>query len=248
MDGHRYLVDAGTGLARQLAAMNVRESDIPAVFLSHLHDDHTASLVELMSIAYTTRTTGMTIIGPPRTKTLVDGALQVMQVNAELRQVENTVKGPPEPLFKALEVVPGQVYKDDWVEVTAAENAHFHMPPGSLAARNRSYSYRFKTRDRTIVVTGDTGPSEAVTELAKNADLLVSEVLSPEAEVGVPPEILARIRREHLTPDQVAQLANTAGVKKVVLTHLRRFPDTRIEDVRRGFRGEAMVGRDLQCY
>jgi ribonuclease BN (tRNA processing enzyme) len=54
--------------------------------------------------------------------------------------------------------------------VTAVENSHFdfHKDRG----KHKSYSYRFETPDRVIVFTGDTGQSDALTELAKDADLL----------------------------------------------------------------------------
>jgi ribonuclease BN (tRNA processing enzyme) len=56
--------------------------------------------------------------------------------------------------------------------VTAVENTHFHFHEmGPASASEKSYSYRFETPDRVIVFTGDTGPSDAVTELARGADL-----------------------------------------------------------------------------
>ncbi len=59
--------------------------------------------------------------------------------------------------------------------MTAVENTHFHIPEESpYYGKYKSYGYRFQTPDRVIVFTGDTGPSEAVTELAKDADLSVS--------------------------------------------------------------------------
>jgi ribonuclease BN (tRNA processing enzyme) len=63
------------------------------------------------------------------------------------------------------------------VKVTAAENSHFHFPPESAAyGKHQSYSYRFEAPARVVVFTGDTGPSDAVINLAKNADVLVTEI------------------------------------------------------------------------
>ena len=115
------------------------------------------------------------------------------------------------------------------------ENTHFHFAPGSPAyGRYKSYAYRFTARDRTIVFTGDTGPSDAVTELAKGADLLVTEVLDPDEarDIRVKNGDWARMsparqdafmhhmRDEHLTPEVVGDMATRAGVKAVVLTHV----------------------------
>src|SRR3546814_4979499 len=51
------------------------------------------------------------------------------------------------------------------------------------AGRDKSFSYRFETPGRVIVFSGDTGPSEALTELARGADILVSEVIDTEDAV-----------------------------------------------------------------
>jgi ribonuclease BN (tRNA processing enzyme) len=46
-------IDAGAGVTRQIAAAGLRDTDIDAVFITHLHDDHTASLPAWMTFAYT---------------------------------------------------------------------------------------------------------------------------------------------------------------------------------------------------
>ena len=69
----------------------------------------------------------------------------------------------------------GMIYQDVNIKVTAVENSHFAFHEGPAAGKHKSYSYRFETPDRVIVFTGDTGPSDAVTELARGADLLVTE-------------------------------------------------------------------------
>src|SRR5262249_39629893 len=143
----------------------------------------------------------------------------------------------------------GMVYKDANVTVKAVENSHFHFPKGSPGfGKYKSYSYRFETPDRTIVFTGDTGPSQAVAELAKGADMLVSEVsylspddakalrvrngtwdkMSQEEQKG----FLRHMVEEHLTPAEVGKLAAKAGVKTVLLTHIANSGDPK-DDYRR---------------
>jgi ribonuclease BN (tRNA processing enzyme) len=117
--------------------------------------------------------------------------------------------------------------------VTAVENTHFHIPAGSpYYGKYKSYAYRFQTPDRVIVFTGDTGPSDAVTELARDADILVSEIGSTEdlkqvlikngTWQGMTPEqqtaFVRHLTEEHLTPEEVGKSAARANVKMVVLT------------------------------
>src|SRR5258708_12255660 len=83
--------------------------------------------------------------------------------------------------FFGHDVGSGVIYQDDNIKVMAVENTHFKLhQAGPAVGKYKSYSYRFDTPDRVVVFTGDTGPSNQVTELAKGADLLVSEVNSVE--------------------------------------------------------------------
>ena len=153
--------------------------------------------------------------------------------------------------------------------VTAAENTHFHFPAGTPAfGMYKSFSYRFDTPGRSIVFTGDTGPSDAVADLAKGADVLVSEVISAEevrqARVrdgqwaALSPseqkDFMRHMTEEHLSPDEVAKMAARAGVKTVILTHLPPSKDVdddyqRLADqVKKGFSGEVFVAADLKEF
>src|SRR6516165_4480027 len=137
-------------------------------------------------------------------------------------------------IFHGHDVLPGLVYQDANVKVTAVENTHFHFPQGSPPyGKYRSFSYRFETPGRVVVFTGDTGPSDAVTELAKGADVLVTEVGLPNdvvklvkrngiGQVKAPAEqegFIRHMEEEHVTPEAVGKMAAKAGVKTVVMTH-----------------------------
>jgi beta-lactamase family protein len=131
------------------------------------------------------------------------------------------------------------IFQDANVKVTAIENTHFAFHKGQASGKHKSYSYRFDTPDRVIVFTGDTGPNDALTELARGANLLVSEANSIEErmrlliETGqwqvMTPDEQVRIRQQmaagHLSPDDVGKMAARADVKTVVLTHLTAKAD-----------------------
>jgi ribonuclease BN (tRNA processing enzyme) len=250
VNGRSYLIDAGEGVARQLALAGASERDVAGVFLTHLHDDHTAGLPSLISFAYTQsggQVRKVQVIGPPRTKALVEGLLSYLNVNREIRTVEQPrLKAPPASYVEAREVEPGVVYSDENLRVTAAENTHFHIAANSTAVRNRSYAYRFETPGRVIVFTGDTGPSEKVAELARGADILVAEMISEKDIASIPPPILEHLLTEHLTATEVGKLAAAAKVKTLVLSHIRDVGEKDVAEIRRHFTGKILVGRDLQ--
>ena len=67
VSGSFYVVDAGDGAARRIAKAGINVRDIGTIFLTHLHDDHTAGLGTLMSVAWDNqRTQPINVYGPPR--------------------------------------------------------------------------------------------------------------------------------------------------------------------------------------
>jgi ribonuclease BN (tRNA processing enzyme) len=130
-------------------------------------------------------------------------------------------------------LVDGSVVKLDGLTVSVAENTHFKVP-NKVAAQEKakSLSFRFDMDDRSIIYTGDTGPSEAVEKLARGADLLVSEMMdipavmanirnvNPNAPQGRLDDIEWHFRAHHVLPNQVGEMAANAGVGKVVITHM----------------------------
>jgi len=247
--GTRYLIDAGEGVARQLARAGVPEPEVSTVFLTHLHDDHTAGLPALVTFAHTLRSKGMTLIGPPGTNHMLDGLLAFQGVNAEIRMAEQRGRlADPKTLFAAREVGTGLVFSDDRVKVTAVENTHYHIEDEAVSAGNRSYSYRFEMPDRTIVFTGDTGPSAAVEQLARGADTLVAEMVSASDIARVPPFVVEHMLQEHLTAAEVGKLAAKADVGMLVLSHIGTVDANDVAEIRRHFGGRIEVGEDLASY
>lgn len=243
--GKAYLVDAGEGLVHQLGRAGLQPQDVPLVFLTHLHDDHYAGLPALASFAYTTRAPHLDIHGPAGTADLVHGLWQVMGPSARIRMVEQHIPRRPEEFAVAHEFVAGPVFDDGTVRVSAVANCHYDLPSGSPAAANLSYSLRFEGGGRTVVFTGDTGPCPAVAQLARGADVLVSEMASHTDREAVPPFVRPHMDREHLSPLEVGKLAAAAGVKTLVLTHIGVADESDLAVIRSVFKGRVVLGADL---
>ena len=181
VNGALYVIDAGDGVSRRLAKAGIDIREIGIIFITHHHDDHTAGLGTLMSYAWDqNRTKPINVYGPPKTVELVKAAVQYFTISAEIRLADGGRTVPLAQVFSGHDVGTGVVYQDANVKVTAVENTHFDFHKGAASGKHKSYSYRFETLDRVIVFTGDTGASDAVTELAKGADLLVTETSSCE--------------------------------------------------------------------
>jgi ribonuclease BN (tRNA processing enzyme) len=174
----QYVIDAGDGITRRLARLRNNFRAIDNIFITHPHSDHISGLGALMMVIYdSNRRNPVNIYGPPGTAASVKGLLEFLTVHSEIRISDGPHSVQANQLFKGHDASVGVIFQDANVKVTAVENSHFHFPSGTPGyGKYKSYSYRFDTADRSVVFTGDTGPSDAVADLAKGADLLVSEV------------------------------------------------------------------------
>ena len=263
-----YIVDAGDGVARRLARTGADVREVGIIFLTHHHDDHTAGLSTLMSLAWDRqRTEPINVYGPPRTKELVDAAVQYCSISADIRIADGGRSVPLDKVFFGHDVGVGEVFQDENIRVSSTENTHFSFHAGEASGRYKSYSYRFETPDRVIVFTGDTGFSDAVTTLAKDADILVTETSScderknrmiddgtwQKMQVAEQEGIMRQATQGHMGLDNIGKLASQAGVRKVVLSHLTRRAKTAdyepwAEEVRKHFFGEVVVAEDLMEF
>ena len=268
VNGMHYVVDAGDGVARRIAQAGIDVREIGTIFITHHHDDHTAGLGTLMSVAWDRqRTKPIHVYGPPRTEELVKAAVQYYTISAEIRIADGGRTVPIAQVFFGHDVGIGAIYQDANIKVTAVENSHFAFHKGPAAGKHKSYSYRFETPDRVIVFTGDTGSSDAVTELAKGADLLVTETSSCEDrkqammkdgrwQAMTPAEqegIMRQATQGHMNLDVIGKMAARAKVKTVVLSHLtQRFGSDDYtpwaEEVKKHFSGQVLVAKDLMKF
>ncbi len=239
VNGAHYVVDAGDGVARRLAQAGIDVREIGTIFITHHHDDHTAGLGTLLSLAWDRqRTKPINVYGPPRTEELVKAAVQYFSISAEIRIADGGRTVPIAQLFFGHDVGTGLIYQDANIKVTAVQNSHFSFHTGPAAGTHKSYSYRFETPDRVIMFTGDTGPSESVTALANGADLLITETSSCDdrkqamvndgrwqAMTDAEQEgIMRQATQGHMSLEVIGKMATRANVKSVVLSHLtQRF-------------------------
>jgi ribonuclease BN (tRNA processing enzyme) len=248
VDDAAYLVDCGNGVAWQLHRAGVPFSALRAVCVTHHHSDHNADVGTLFLLGWSGLVARVPVIGPPPLEQILVDFLAANRYDIDTRMCDEDrpcLAGLIEPREIA---GPGVVHADDKVRITAALVEH---PPVSPA-----FAYRVDTADRSIVISGDTRPCDALVELASGADTLVHEVLYPPAVDGLATRNDGQSLRRHLlgshTPvDQVGTLAERAGVATLVLSHFVPScgtvdDDTWHREAQRGYRGRVVVGHDLQ--
>lgn len=223
------LIDVGDGATGQLAKAGVGLGEIDTIFISHLHLDHTGGLFGLIGRRAQAMHRGpVTIYGPVGTRATVMPLLEALE--PAFGQL-----GRPAPVILVEEIGDGATVNLGDITVEAAANSHYAntIKAGSPGAeRFVSLSYRFDTPDRSIVFTGDTGPSDKVVALAQGADLLVSEIIDVDGTLDqiraqrsdVSEAALATVashfEHEHLVAAEAGRLAREAGAGALVLTHI----------------------------
>ena len=260
VDRAAYLIDSGVGTTRQLAALGLTPPDIRTVFITHLHDDHTADLPAWLSFRFTEALSRpppgkLRLVGPPRLDTYVMAAEQLLAVSGGIRAAEGSEflgrESDGATALRLRDIVEvsatasGLTYEDEHIRVTAVENTHYADRGVSRPGDSASFSYRIDAPGRTLAFTGDTAPCDAVRQLVSGADVLVAEMVSDDAS-DLPPGLeITDAQKGHLSPLQVGELAASANVRTLVLSHYNRVTEADLRTISRVFHGKVIVGQDL---
>ncbi len=250
--GHSYLVDAGPGVVRRAAEAADKHGlealtpeRLTHVFLTHLHSDHTVGLPDLLYTPWVLdRIDPLYVAGPPGTAAMVDHLEQAFREDVSMRLFGLEPANNGGHRTEVSETRGGVVYEDERVRVTA-----FRVPHGSWPV---ALAYRFDTADRSIVVSGDTGPAPEVMKRACNGcDVLVHEVYAQAGWEGREP-VWQRYHADfHTSGPDLGQIARDAGARSLVLTHQLLWgatPEQLLEEVRLHYSGPVHFGNDLDIH
>jgi ribonuclease Z len=222
-------------------------SNLKVVFATHLHSDHTAGLADLyLTPAVEGRPGPLELYGPPG---IAEMARHIQA--AYVKDVAVRVKGLENGNAKAYginahEIHPGIVYKDANVTVRAFAVAH-----GSW---DFAYGYRFETADRSIVISGDTNPTQATIDACNGCDVLIHETTR---SMPAQPSLATRsavskefAEKYHTTPAQMADLARAAKPRLLLIYHVgtSAAADRLFDDLRSRYSGLFAIARDLDVF
>ncbi|MCM3901822.1 MAG: MBL fold metallo-hydrolase [Pyrinomonadaceae bacterium] len=244
-----YLVDFGPGIVRRASAA-FRDKDIKALeptklrvaFVTHLHSDHTVGYPDLIFTPWTVgRRVPLEVYGPRGLKAMTDHILAAYRVDIETRTNPdgNQRTFPDGYKVNAHEIGPGVVYKDENVTVTAFATKH----------AMESYGYRFDTTDRSIVLSGDTNPTQATIDACRGCDVLIHEAHTPAWLLTRPDYFQRFSAKYHTTTPELAELGRQAKPRLLILYHYNSLsPEELIGDMLARYAGHFVVGRDLDVY
>ena len=256
VDDVAYIVDLGPGVVRRAKAAAMARglkalepTKLRIAFLTHLHSDHTIGFPDLIFTPWTMgRRVPLEVYGPKGLKEMTDHLLAAYRIDIDTRTNPdgNQRTFPEGSKVNAHEITSGVVYKDGKVTVTAFPTKH----------AMESYGYRFDTPDRTVVISGDTNPTQTTVDACRGCDVLVHEVHSPawlaaRPEAGGAPAGTFRqfAEKYHTTTAQLAKLATEAKPRLLILYHYSSVSFEELQsDMMSRYPGHFVIGRDLDVY
>lgn len=240
--GAVWLFDCGEATQHQILHTSLKPRRIEKIFITHLHGDHIYGLPGLLSSrSFQGGESEVTIYGPKGLKEFVDVSLAVSQTHLKyplkVIEIEEGIvfeddtfvveagileHGLPSFGYRIVEkdrpgtlladklteagVRPGPIYKKiKNGERVMLDNGHMIVPSDFLGP---------KQKGRVVTILGDTRKCSKAIRLAENADLLIHEATFSNGEEELAYEYY------HSTTTQAAQVATTARVKNLVLTHI----------------------------
>jgi ribonuclease BN (tRNA processing enzyme) len=251
VDGEAYLIDAGVGVVRRAAAAaeqgvkGLEPAGLKRVFITHLHSDHTLGLPDLMFSPWVLeRPVPLAVFGPDGVAAMTQHIEAAWRDDIDMRLFGLEPQSTRNYRAVVREIKPGLVYEDARVRVEAIAVSHGSWP--------EAFGFRFRTPDRTIVISGDARPSPALAAACDGCDVLLHEVYSAVKFQTRPPEWQTYHRAFHTSTVELAELAARARPKLLVLYHQLFWgatdSDLESEIRRAGYTGAVVSGKDLGRY
>lgn len=255
VDGQPYLFDFGPGVgerltrAGEMGVEGLNSGTVSRAFLTHMHSDHTSGLADLLLTGWMFgRKTPLEIYGPHGSDEMAGAIATAYQYDVYKRTHSEPHTEHGHEIVGHC-VTPGLVYKDDLVSVEA-----FDVPHGDWPAANGphpSMGYKLTAGDKSVIVSGDTGPFDHMAETYDGTDILVHEVYSSKGLSSRPKEWQAYHSLSHTSGTELGTAAAIAQPGQVVLTHqlLWHAEESEVTDeVEAVYRGPVSYAHDLDIF
>ena len=248
-----YIVDFGPGVVRRASALSkqwggkieaLNANNLKLAFLTHLHSDHTAGYADLILTPWVLgRNIPLEVYGPKGLTQMTEDLLEAYQSDISYRLDGLEPANALGWQVNTHEITEGVVFQDDLIEVTA-----FKINHGSW---DNAFGYRFVTPDKTIVISGDTRPSQNLIRYSEGADILVHEVYS-QAGFDKKTEVWKKYHASHHTSTfELGEIAKKTKPSLLVLHHILFWGATEeelLDEISQTYDGLVSVGSDMMIY
>ena len=246
-----YIIDFGPGIVRRISAMSptwggdypsMELQNINIAFLTHIHSDHSGALADLILTPWIMgRNEPLRLYGPPGLNAMSKNITEAYIDDIDYRLYGSQPANKLGYTTKVTEISKdGLIFKDDNVEVTAFKNAHGDF--------QNSFGFLFVTKDKKILLSGDTAVSENLKKYGTDLDILVHEVFSSETFINKTKDWQIYHQSHHTSSIDLGIIANELKPKKLVLSHILFWgasEESLLNDVKKNFNGDTVIAKDL---
>ena len=245
-----YLIDFGPGIIRRAASMSppwggkieaMTVKNFEHAFLTHIHSDHSAGLADLLLTPWIMgRDKKLNLFGPKGLEQMASSTLEAFEDDINYRIYGTQPSNKIGYKFNFHLLTEGLIYEDENVSVEA-----FTVPHGSV---DDAYGFRFTTKDKVIVFSGDTGPSKTLEKFAAGADILVHEVYSNAGFLKKTKDWQIYHQGHHTSTFEVGEIASRAKPKLLLLSHILFWGSTKdeiLKETQSTYKGEIKIAEDL---
>jgi ribonuclease Z len=239
----KLLFDCGRGATQRLYELKIPFNDISALFLTHLHSDHTVGIPDLWLTGWVMgRSIPLPVWGPEGTQAMMQHLQEAYAFDIHIRRDVDTKLPGAGVEIAAKDIEEGVVYNNAGVKVTAFLVDHGEIKP--------AFGYRVDYGGHSVTMSGDTRPSENLIKFAQGTDVLIHEVIDPQAfgETASTDTLEQRkkIVEHHTTPEQAGIIFTRVKPKLAVYSHIvpPDVPEV-IPHTRKTYAGPLEVGEDL---
>ena len=237
------LFDRGRGATIRLSQAGVPFSSVTALFLTHLHSDHVVGVSDLWLTGWIMgRKAPLRVWGPAGTVAMLNHLEEGYAFDVHVRRDVDEKLDAQGAVLTGKDIDEGVVYESSGVKVTAFLVDHGLVKP--------ALGYRIDYQGHSVVLSGDTRPSDNLVKFAQGTDVLVHEVFDADAyhEVNnsLTPEQRQRVREHHTTPEEAGKIFTKVAPKLAVYSHIvpPDVPDV-VPHTRKTYAGPLEVGEDL---
>lgn len=245
---HNLLFDAGRGATQRLLQLGVGSPSIHRLFLTHLHSDHVVGIPDVWLIGWIrARVVPFSVWGPKGTADMMSHLEKAYEFDINVRQVDEGL--PAEGItVEATDIEQGVVFEEDGIKITPFNVDHGPVSP--------ALGYRIDYAGRSVVLSGDTRFDENLIEYAQGTDLLVHEVLVPDAffkRAGafLTPQAAQNVFDHHTTPEQCGEVFSRVKPKLAVYSHIVTGPggdEELMAKTKAAYDGPFVIGVDLMSF
>ena len=240
-EGINYLIDAGSGVTQRLSEAGIKPGEIDYILITHLHSDHIVDLYQLfISGWHTGRETKFKVFGPKGLKSHFDKIFEAYKEELDLRKEWEKRPNVEGLAYEITEINNELKIELDNATIESVKVDHHPVDP--------AFGYKFILGPKNIIFSGDTRYCEVLEKASKDADILVHEVYSQAGWENKTDDWKIYHKAHHTSAVDLGYLAEKAGVKKLVLSHILFWgssPESVIQEAKQGFSKEVILAEDL---